>query len=291
LISVRRRRPCLFCGRLRLAGEAVPPAVFFSCRAQKKQGQNALLFIAWCVRFDKKSGTDYYSLLLFLSHFARICTNNSKQRYRKVKKVEKTEHRKERIGKQSWKPGNVLAPLPVVLVTCGGTEKWQPNIITIAWTGNVCSDPPMLSISDRPERHSHEIIAATGEFAVNVPSVRQARATDWCGMVSGATVDKFAGTGLTPAPVLQVRCPIILECPINIECRVRQSLPLGSHTMFLAEVVGVQVSEALLDAKGKFRLEKAGLLAYGLGHYFALGPGIDHFGFSIRKRKRKPRPA
>jgi flavin reductase (DIM6/NTAB) family NADH-FMN oxidoreductase RutF len=206
---------------------------------------------------------------------------------RDLRKVTK----KERIVKQAWKPGNVLAPLPVVLVTCGGTEQWPPNIITIAWTGNVCSDPPMLSISVRPERHSHAIITATGEFAVNVPSARQARVTDWCGMVSGATVDKFAGAGLTPAPALQVQCPIILECPINIECRVQQSLALGTHTMFLAEVVAVQVSAALLDSKGKFRLERAGLLAYGLGHYFALGPGIDHFGFSIRKRKRRPRPA
>ena len=236
----------------------------------------ALIIIHYCYFYHILRG---FALIIQSSDIGRI------------KKVGNKEQRKERIEKQSWKPGNVLAPLPVVLVTCGGTEKWQPNIITIAWTGNVCSDPPMLSISVRPERHSHEIIAATGEFAVNVPSVQQARATDWCGMVSGASVDKFAGTGLTPAPALQVRCPIILECPINIECRVRQSLPLGSHTMFLAEVVGVQVSAALLDAKGKFRLEKAGLLAYGLGHYFALGPGIDHFGFSIRKRKRKPRPA
>ncbi|MEW6290370.1 MAG: flavin reductase family protein [Thermodesulfobacteriota bacterium] len=195
--------------------------------------------------------------------------------------------RRERIEKQSWKPGNVLAPLPVVLVSCGGTEQWRPNIITIAWTGSVCSDPPMLSISVRPERHSHEIIAGSGEFAVNVPSAQQARITDWCGMVSGRSVDKFAESGLTPAPALKLQCPIILECPINIECRVRQSLPLGTHTLFLAEVVAVQVTSALLDARGKFRLDKAGLLAYGLGQYFALGPVIGRFGFSVRKRKRR----
>ena len=197
--------------------------------------------------------------------------------------------RKERIEKQSWKPGNVLSPLPVVLVSCGGTEKWQPNIITIAWTGSVCSDPPMLSISVRPERYSYEIIETTGEFVVNVPSLQQAKTTDWCGMVSGRKVDKFAESGLTPAPALKVQCPIILECPINIECRVRQSLPLGTHTLFLAEVVAVQVSSALLDARGKFRLDKAGLLAYCLGQYFALGPVIGRFGFSVRKRKRKNR--
>ncbi|MEW6520855.1 MAG: flavin reductase family protein [Thermodesulfobacteriota bacterium] len=195
--------------------------------------------------------------------------------------------RKEQIVKQSWKPGNVLSPLPVVLVSCGGTENWRPNIITIAWTGSVCSDPPMLSISVRPERYSFAIIEATGEFAVNVPSLQQARITDWCGMVSGSRVDKFAEAGLTPAPALQLACPVILECPVNIECRVRQSLPLGTHTLFLAEVVGVQVTASLLDSRGKFRLDKAGLLAYGLGQYFALGPVIGSFGFSVRKRRRK----
>lgn len=179
----------------------------------------------------------------------------------------------------------MLAPVPVVLVTCGGSGEWQPNIITIAWTGSVCSDPAMLSISVRPERYSYEIIRSSGEFVVNLPSRQQARAVDWCGMVSGRTVDKFAGAGLTAAPALQVQSPIILECPVNIECRVRESLALGSHTMFVAEVIGVQVSAALVDAKGKFRLDRAGLLAYGLGQYFALGDSIDHFGFSIRKRK------
>jgi len=193
--------------------------------------------------------------------------------------------REKRFAKQTWKPGNVLAPVPVVLVTCGGSRELRPNIITIAWTGSVCSDPAMLSISVRPERYSYEIIQATAEFVVNVPSRHQAKAVDWCGMVSGRTVDKFAGTGLTPGPALQVQCPIILECPINIECRVREILPLGSHTMFVAEVIGVQVSSALLDVKGKFRLDKAGLLAYGLGQYFALGESIGHFGFSVRKTR------
>ncbi|MBI5559633.1 MAG: flavin reductase family protein [Deltaproteobacteria bacterium] len=188
------------------------------------------------------------------------------------------------MDKQSWKPGNVLSPLPVVLVTCGGTAAWKPNIITIAWTGSVCSDPPMLSISVRPDRYSYEIIRTTGEFVVNVPSLQQAKVTDWCGMVSGRKVDKFAETGLTPAQALKVQCPIILESPVNIECVVRETLNLGSHTMFVAEVIAVQVSSALLDAKGKFRLEKAGLLSYCLGQYFALGPSIGRFGFSVQKR-------
>ncbi len=189
-----------------------------------------------------------------------------------------------KIGKQSWKPGNVLSPVPVVLVSCGGALGWKPNLLTIAWIGSICSEPPMLSISVRPERYSYDIIQATREFVVNVPSLRQARAVDWCGVVSGRNVDKFAGAGLTPAPALIVKAPIVLECPLNIECRVQKSLELGSHTMFLAEVVAVQVSSALVGAKGRLRLEKAGLLAFAHGEYFELGRRIGHFGFSVRKR-------
>ena len=190
------------------------------------------------------------------------------------------------IEKQSWKPGNVLSPAPPVLVSCGGTEGWKPNLITIAWAGNVCSDPPMLSISVRPERYSFEIIRTTREFVVNVPSQKQARAVDWCGVVSGRSEDKFAGAGLTPAPALKVRPPIVLECPLNIECRVKESLELGSHTMFVAEVVAVQVSADLVDGKGRLRLEKCGLLAFAHGEYFVLGHRIGKFGFSVRKRSR-----
>jgi flavin reductase (DIM6/NTAB) family NADH-FMN oxidoreductase RutF len=159
-------------------------------------------------------------------------------------------------------------------------------MITIAWAGNVCSDPPMLSISVRPERYSHEIIRATREFVVNVPSAGQAWAVDWCGVVSGRDEDKFAGAGLTPAPALKLRPPIVLECPLNIECRVQKSLELGSHTMFVAEVVAVQVSADLMDGKGRFRLEKCGLLAFAHGQYFVLGRRIGRFGYSIRKRRR-----
>jgi flavin reductase (DIM6/NTAB) family NADH-FMN oxidoreductase RutF len=190
------------------------------------------------------------------------------------------------IEKQSWKPGNVLSPAPPVLVSCGGTEGWKPNLITIAWAGNVCSDPPMLSISVRPERYSFEIIRTTREFVVNVPSLKQARAVDWCGVVSGRSEDKFAGAGLTPAAALKVRPPIVLECPLNIECRVKESLVLGSHTMFVAEVVAVQVSSDLVDGKGRLRLEKCGLLAFAHGEYFVLGRRIGKFGFSVRKRSR-----
>lgn len=197
---------------------------------------------------------------------------------------------KETKGKYCWKPGNVLAPVPVVLVSCGHAPLWRPNIITIAWVGSICSDPPMLSISVRPERHSFEIIKATGEFVVNIPTRQLAKTTDWCGMVSGRTVDKFAVAGLTPGDSSKVQCPIIQECALNIECQVRHIMPLGSHTMFAAEVVGVQVSAQFIDGEGKLRLDQAGLIAYGLGNYFTLGSVIDHFGFSIRRKKRKAPP-
>ncbi|MBI5208107.1 MAG: flavin reductase family protein [Candidatus Firestonebacteria bacterium] len=193
----------------------------------------------------------------------------------------------KQIKKESWKPGTVLSPVPAVLVSCGGTGGWISNIITIAWTGVVCSNPPILSISIRPERYSYEIIRDTYEFVVNIPCIKQVMATDWCGVVSGRKIDKFKATGLTPAPAIKVQCPIVLECPINIECKVRQTLKLGSHTMFLAEVVAVQVSSELLDAKGRFCIEKSGLFSFAHGQYFALGQNLGHFGFSVRKHKRK----
>jgi flavin reductase (DIM6/NTAB) family NADH-FMN oxidoreductase RutF len=193
------------------------------------------------------------------------------------------------VEKRSWKPGNVLSPVPAVLVSCGGTRGWKPNLITIAWTGNVCSEPPLLSISVRPERYSYGIIQTTREFVVNVPSLGQAKVVDWCGVVSGRNEDKFAGAGLTPAAALKVQCPIVLECPLNIECRVRESLTLGSHTMFVAEVVAVQVSSGLIDSRGALHLEKGGLLAYAHGQYFALGRCVGRFGFSVQRRKNRAR--
>ena len=193
------------------------------------------------------------------------------------------------IEKKTWKPGNMLSPVPVVLVSCGGTKGWKPNLITIAWIGSVCSEPPMLSISVRPERYSHAIIKTTGEFVVNVPSLDQAKATDWCGVVSGRDADKFAAAGLTPAAGLKVGCPIVMECPLNIECRIRKSLELGSHTLFLAEVLAVRVSSELVDSRGRLNLQKAGLMAFAHGHYFALGRHIGHFGFSVRKGKKNRR--
>lgn len=190
-------------------------------------------------------------------------------------------------GKRAWKPGTMLAPVPAVLVSCGGFGGWKANLITVAWAGTVCSDPPMLSISLRPERYSFGIIEATGEFVVNLTSPAQARAVDWCGVVSGRDLDKFAGAGLTPGAALKLRCPIVRECPLNIECRIESSRKLGTHALFLAEVVAVQASSALIDAKGRLCLEKAGLLAFAHGEYFALGRRLGRFGFSVQKRRRR----
>lgn len=191
-------------------------------------------------------------------------------------------------AKRVWKAGTMLCPVPVVMVTCmrdGG----RANIATVAWTGTVCSEPPMLSISLRKATHSHGIIMATKEFVVNVPSVHQIRATDLCGVISGREEDKFARTGLTAGPATTIKAPIIIECPVNIECAVRRVVELGSHTMFLAEVMAVQVSERLITPTDRLALEQAGLTAFAHGEYFALGKKLGFYGFSVRKRKRARR--
>lgn len=190
----------------------------------------------------------------------------------------------EDAGKVLWKPGTMLSPVPVVLVSCADASG-RPNIITIAWTGTICSEPPMLSISVRPERYSHRLIRESREFVVNVPSVREAKAVDYCGVVSGRDVDKFKQTGLTAGPASKVGAPILVECPVNIECRVRQEIELGSHTMFIAQIVAVQADERLITPHGRLAIERAGLIAYAHGHYFALGRDLGFFGFSVQRRK------
>jgi flavin reductase (DIM6/NTAB) family NADH-FMN oxidoreductase RutF len=187
--------------------------------------------------------------------------------------------------KAFWKPGTMLVPVPVVMVSCQADGK-HPNIITIAWAGTVCSEPPMLSIAIRPSRHSYELVRKSREFVVNIPSVNQLRATDKCGVVSGRDVDKFATLGLTPAPARTVKAPIIAECPINLECKVHHILPLGSHALFIAEIKGVQVSSDLITKGGRLAIEQGRLIAFAHGHYFALGKLLGHFGFSVRKRRR-----
>lgn len=188
------------------------------------------------------------------------------------------------MGKQVWKPGNMLYPVPAVMVSCGRPQE-KPNIITVAWAGTVCTNPPMLSVSVRPERYSYDIIKDTGEFVVNLVTKDLVRATDYCGVRSGRDVDKYRETGLTPLASRNVSCPGIAESPVNIECKVREILPLGSHHMFLSEVVSVTVEESYLNKKGKFELNKSGLVTYSHGSYFLLGQELGSFGYSVRKKK------
>lgn len=187
--------------------------------------------------------------------------------------------------KEDWKPGTMLYPLPAVLVTCG---TWQhSNLLTVAWAGTVCTNPPMLSISVRPERYSHEIICKQMEFTVNLTTEEMARATDWCGVKSGREHDKWLATGLTPEKGVAVECPSIEQSPLSIECRVKEILHLGSHDLFIADVVNVRAEQSLIDPEsGVFQLDKAGLIAYSHGHYFALGEELGHFGFSVRKNQK-----
>ena len=190
-----------------------------------------------------------------------------------------------RFPKKTWKPSVMLVPNPVVMLSCGGgKEKIRPNIVTVAWAGIVNTEPPMLSVSIRPERLSHEIIMKTREFVVNIPSSSLAKVVDWCGMKSGRDVDKFAEMRLTSLPGEQVSCPIIADCPINIECKVAKVIALGSHDMFIAKIVAVEIAEDLLDKKGKLRLEDADILCYAHSEYHELGKKLGMFGFSVRKR-------
>ena len=191
--------------------------------------------------------------------------------------------------KESWKPGTLIYPLPAVLVSCGATPG-EYNLLTVAWTGTVCTDPPMCYVSVRPERHSYGIIRRTGEFVINLTTRGLARAADWCGVRSGRDYDKFREMGLTPGKALKVAAPIVEESPVSIECRVRQVLELGTHDMFLAEIVAVNVDEVLVDQNGKLHLDQSGLVAYSHGEYFALGEKLGSFGYSVRK-KPKNNPA
>lgn len=187
----------------------------------------------------------------------------------------------------SFKPGNMLAPVPVVLVSCGDSPE-NYNILTIAWTGTVCSTPPMVSISVRKERHSHEIISRTGEFVINLTTEALARATDWCGVKSGRDVNKWQEMNLTPSESYTVKAPGIAESPVAIECKVTQVLELGSHDMFLAEVTGVRVDDQYIDpATGAFELEKANPICYSHGKYYSVGRLLGKFGFSVKKKSDK----
>ena len=186
------------------------------------------------------------------------------------------------MPKINWKPGTLLAPAPPALVTSGDGER--SNVFTAAWTGIVCSEPPMTYVSIRRERFSHGIISETREFVINLPCEAITRATDLCGVRSGRDGDKFALAGLTREPSHLVAAPTIAECPVSLECRVREIIPLGSHDMFLADIVSVGVDPRFVDEKGALHMEKCGLLAYAHGAYFGLGKQLGTFGFSVRKR-------
>ncbi len=188
------------------------------------------------------------------------------------------------MSKQHWKPGNMLYPVPAVMVTCQRPSE-KPNIITAAWTGTVCSDPAMVYISLQKKRYSYEIIRQTGEFVINLTTKSLAKAADYCGVRSGRDVDKFADTGLTPCSSKTVSCPGIEQSPVNIECRVTEIKILGSHDLFLAEVESVAVDESLLDEKGSLHLERCGLIAYSHGGYFETGKLIGTFGYSVKKKQ------
>lgn len=187
--------------------------------------------------------------------------------------------------KQNWKPGTMIYPLPAVLVSCGKSID-DSNLITVSWTGTICTDPAMCYISVRPERHSYEIIRENMEFTINLTTEAIARATDWCGVKSGRDYNKWKETGLTPEPGVKVGCPSVKESPLNIECRVKEIIPLGSHHMFVAEVLNVRADESLIDSEtGAFDLGAAGLLSYIHGAYYKQGDKVGRFGWTVQKKK------
>ena len=186
------------------------------------------------------------------------------------------------MAKQSWKPGNMLYPVPAVMISCGRKGE-TPNIITVAWAGTICSDPVMVSISVRKERYSHSIIKETGEFVINLVTKDLTFATDYCGVKSGRDVDKFKEMKLTPVNIEGVDCPAISESPLNLACKVKEIKELGTHDMFIAEVIGVTVDDKYMTETGKFELNSTGLVAYSHGEYFELGEKLGKFGYSVKK--------
>lgn len=190
------------------------------------------------------------------------------------------------MSKQSWKPGNMLYPVPPVMVSCQ-REGEKPNIITVAWAGTICTAPAMVSVSIKPERYSYDIIKETGEFVINLTTEKLAYATDFCGVRSGRDVDKFAEMKLTPSKSVKVKAPGIEESPVNIECKVHEILRLGSHHMILGEVVGVNIEDEYMDDKKRFNLNQSKLITYSHGEYYGLGKRIGRFGFSVAKKIKK----
>ena len=187
--------------------------------------------------------------------------------------------------KVMWKPGTFLYPLPAVMVSCGTMEK--SNIITVAWTGIINTNPAMVYISVRPTRYSYNMIKEQGEFVINLTNQKLARATDWCGVKTGAKVDKFKEMNLHKQKANFVKCPMIEESPVSVECKVKEIRELGSHHMFVAEVLAINADEKYINEKGAFDISKCDLIAYSNGHYYSLGKKIGRFGFSVQKKKNK----
>lgn len=184
--------------------------------------------------------------------------------------------------KMNWKPGTMIYPLPALLVSCGSMPE-EYNLITVAWAGTICTNPAMCYISVRPERHSYELIKRHMEFAINLTTEELARATDWCGVRSGRDYHKFEEMHLTPAPSQCIQAPVVAESPLSIECRVKEIVSLGSHDMFISEVLNVQADSRYLDGQGKWHLDQSHPLVYLHGAYYALGDFIGRFGFSVKK--------
>lgn len=187
------------------------------------------------------------------------------------------------MAKREFKPGNMLYPLPAVMISVAGKDG-ERNIFTVSWAGTVCTNPPMVSISVRPSRHSYQMIDETGEFVINLTTKELTFATDYCGVVSGRDVNKFEKLGLTPLEGKEVKAPLIAECPVNIECRVKNKIELGTHHMFIADVVSVTVDDKYMDEKDSFHLQNADPIVYSHGGYFTLGEQTGSFGYSVRKK-------
>lgn len=188
------------------------------------------------------------------------------------------------MSKVTWKSGTFIYPLPAVMVSCGTME--ESNIITVAWTGIINTDPAMCYISVRPTRHSYEMIKKTGEFVINLTTKDLAYATDWCGVKTGAKVDKFKEMKLTKEKANFVNCPMIKESPVSVECKVKEIKELGSHHMFVAEILGINADEKYINENGAFDISKCDLIAYSNGNYYSLGKKIGRFGFSVQKKKK-----
>jgi flavin reductase (DIM6/NTAB) family NADH-FMN oxidoreductase RutF len=190
------------------------------------------------------------------------------------------------MTKINWKPGNMIYPLPAVLVTCGDNKE-NYNVLTIAWTGTICTNPPMTYISVRPNRHSYNIIKNTGEFVINLTCKKIVKAVDFCGVKSGKDLNKFKEMNLTIEKATKVKAPLILESPVNIECQVKDIVKLGSHDMYTAEVVAVHVDETYIDKNNKFHLDKTNPICYSHGAYYELGEKLGTFGYSVKKKPKK----